>query len=99
MEARLTIEFLSHSISSDRLLLPGLAHSRTRRNWDDEHSLKLLKNCWKALPESGKAVLVEVILPEHPESDVMYGSPFYADMLMMTMTPGAWREAENAERI
>ncbi|XP_031124994.1 caffeic acid 3-O-methyltransferase-like [Ipomoea triloba] len=57
-------------------------------DWDDEHCLKLLKNCWKALPESGKVVLVESILPEHPEKDVEYGSAFYADVLMMTMNPG-----------
>ncbi|XP_019173800.1 PREDICTED: caffeic acid 3-O-methyltransferase-like [Ipomoea nil] len=57
-------------------------------DWDDEHCLKLLKNCWKALPESGKVVLVEGILPEHPEKDVAYGSAFYADILMMTMNPG-----------
>nr|GME13482.1 caffeic acid 3-O-methyltransferase-like [Ipomoea batatas]GME17021.1 caffeic acid 3-O-methyltransferase-like [Ipomoea batatas] len=50
--------------------------------------MKLLKNCWKALSESGKVVLVGSILPEHPEKDGGYGCPFYGDVLMMTMNPG-----------
>nr|GLL36122.1 caffeic acid 3-O-methyltransferase-like [Ipomoea trifida] len=58
--------------------------------WDDEHCLKLLRNCWNALPESGgKVVLVESVLPEHPEKDVVYGNnAFYVDILMMTMNRG-----------
>ncbi|GKU93844.1 hypothetical protein SLEP1_g7405 [Rubroshorea leprosula] len=35
-------------------------------NWDDDHCFKLLKNCYDALPKSGKVVVVELFAPESP---------------------------------
>ncbi|KAI3743981.1 hypothetical protein L1987_57053 [Smallanthus sonchifolius] len=32
-------------------------------DWSDDHCVKLLKNCYKALPDDGKVIIVEVILP------------------------------------
>ncbi|ESR45111.1 hypothetical protein CICLE_v10003737mg, partial [Citrus x clementina] len=36
-------------------------------NWSDEQCLKILKNCYDALPKSGKVIIVESIVPESPE--------------------------------
>ncbi|KAG2372583.1 Isoliquiritigenin 2'-O-methyltransferase [Vigna angularis] len=33
-------------------------------NWSDENCLKVLNNCYKALPENGKVVVVDFIMPE-----------------------------------
>ncbi|KAL4558580.1 hypothetical protein LXL04_036781 [Taraxacum kok-saghyz] len=60
-------------------------------DWGDDYCIKLLKNCWKALPEGGKVVVLETIVPEqHPtnngESEVM--SNLDGDMVMLTINPG-----------
>lgn len=42
----------------------------TCHNWSDEKCVALLKNCYKALPEKGKVIILDMILPEEPESSV-----------------------------
>jgi hypothetical protein len=37
-------------------------------DWNDERSLKILANCRRALPENGKLLLVERIMPELPSA-------------------------------
>ncbi|GJU38473.1 caffeic acid 3-O-methyltransferase-like protein [Tanacetum coccineum] len=37
-------------------------------DWSDDHCTKLLKNCYKALPENGKVIIVEAVLPFLPEN-------------------------------
>ncbi|KAJ0519971.1 putative O-methyltransferase domain, S-adenosyl-L-methionine-dependent methyltransferase [Helianthus annuus] len=54
--------------------------------------MKLLKNCWAALPEHGKVVIVEVIIPD-PESDIncsdeVSKTAMGDDMFMLVVTPG-----------
>ncbi|XP_031263655.1 caffeic acid 3-O-methyltransferase-like [Pistacia vera] len=39
-------------------------------DWSDEHCLKILKNCWEALPNSGKVIIVEFILLETPDNSL-----------------------------
>ncbi|KAH7862725.1 hypothetical protein Vadar_008607 [Vaccinium darrowii] len=56
-------------------------------DWSDEMCLKLLKNCWKALPESGKVIIVESILPENPQdNDPISRNGFHYDMIMWALT-------------
>ncbi|KAL2488069.1 Flavone 3'-O-methyltransferase 1 [Forsythia ovata] len=57
-------------------------------DWSDEHCLKLLKNCWKALPETGKVILVDGVLPVYPETDLVSKICFHSDVAMMTVNPG-----------
>ncbi|KAL6982137.1 nicotinamide N-methyltransferase [Sarracenia purpurea var. burkii] len=57
-------------------------------DWSDDYCLKLLKNCHKAIPENGKVIVVEAILPETPDTSVAAKSNFQMDLLMMTETPG-----------
>ncbi|KAG6707388.1 hypothetical protein I3843_06G028200 [Carya illinoinensis] len=47
----------------DAILLKLVLH-----NWDNEQCLKILKNCYKALPETGKVIIIEPVLPVAPES-------------------------------
>ncbi|KAL2488068.1 Flavone 3'-O-methyltransferase 1 [Forsythia ovata] len=69
-------------------------------NWSDEHCLKLLKNCWKALPETGKVILVDAVLPEYPETDLLSKMGFHYDMAMMTISPGGKeRTKEELEKL
>ncbi|KAJ8465890.1 hypothetical protein OPV22_028442 [Ensete ventricosum] len=49
----------------DAIFLKWILH-----DWSDEHCAKLLKNCWKALPEKGKVIVMECILPVVPEPSI-----------------------------
>ncbi|XXG77574.1 hypothetical protein AAC387_Pa08g1702 [Persea americana] len=69
--------------SGEAIFLKWILH-----DWSDEHCLKLLKNCYKALPESGKAIIVESILPLAPETNLTAKYVFQLDMLMLAYNPG-----------
>lgn len=60
-------------------------------DWDDEKSLAILKNCHRSLPDNGKLILVEAVVPAGAE---MHFSKFM-DLNMMVMTGG--RERTEAE--
>ncbi|KAK2984342.1 hypothetical protein RJ640_026966, partial [Escallonia rubra] len=63
-------------------------------DWSDGHCLKFLKNCRNALPQSGKVVVVEYILPEYPETDLMSRNAAGCDMYMLTINPGGKERTE-----
>ncbi|OMO49312.1 O-methyltransferase, family 2 [Corchorus olitorius] len=52
-------------------------------DWGDEHCLKVLKNCWEALPNGGKVIIVESILPEVLDSSVSSNIVCEQDILML----------------
>ncbi|XP_076960892.1 caffeic acid 3-O-methyltransferase-like [Bidens hawaiensis] len=61
-------------------------------DWGDNYCAKLLKNCWAALPESGKVVVVEAIIPD-PESDISDSDEVSkiavdTDIIMLIANPG-----------
>lgn len=56
-------------------------------DWDDESSLKILKNCHKALPEGGKIFIAENIIG--PPNEFSLGK--LLDMEMLVMTTGKER--------
>jgi hypothetical protein len=60
-------------------------------DWNDEKSSMILSNCHRAMPDHGKLLLVESILPPGNEP-----SPAkFIDMIMLLMTGG--RERTEAE--
>ncbi|KAK3013435.1 hypothetical protein RJ639_010247 [Escallonia herrerae] len=63
-------------------------------DWSDDHCLKLLENCRNALPQSGKVVVVEWIVPEYPDTDLMSKSVTCSDMQMLTVNPGGKERTE-----
>lgn len=66
-------------------------------NWDDEHCKKILKNCWEALPENGKVIVVEQnVLPEVVENTPEMMRISYCDIYMMALCPGG-KERTTAE--
>ena len=48
-------------VGADVIIMKSIIH-----DWNDERSLKILGNCRRALPENGKLLLVERIMPELP---------------------------------
>ncbi|XP_030467764.1 caffeic acid 3-O-methyltransferase-like isoform X2 [Syzygium oleosum] len=76
---------------ADVILLKWLIHCG-----DEEFGVKVLKNCWEALPEKGKVVIMDVVLPEYPDTDAVNRNSFLADIWMLSSTPGGkmWTEKE-----
>ncbi|KAL6541457.1 Caffeic acid 3-O-methyltransferase [Orobanche gracilis] len=67
----------------DAIFMKWICH-----DWSDEHCLKLLKNCYEALPEKGKVILSECILPEVPDTGLATQNVVHVDMLMLAYNPG-----------
>ncbi|KAK7818811.1 caffeic acid 3-o-methyltransferase [Quercus suber] len=57
-------------------------------DWSDEYCLKLLKNCYNAIPNDGKVIAVEAVLPTMPENSSSMKSTTHLDLIMMTQNPG-----------
>jgi len=64
-------------------------------NWDDEHCLKLLKNCYKAIPNDGKVIAVESILPILPDNTIISQLNSQLDLIMMASLPGGRERTQN----
>lgn len=58
-------------------------------DWSDEKCVEILKNCKKALPETGKIIINEIIVPrEISETDIATKNALMLDMMMMCLTNG-----------
>jgi ubiquinone/menaquinone biosynthesis C-methylase UbiE len=53
--------FKAVPVIADAIILKSIIH-----DWDDARSVTILKNCRRALPNSGKLLLVERLMPEIP---------------------------------
>lgn len=57
-------------------------------DWSDQHCLKLLKNCHDALPEHGKVIVAECILPVEPDTSLATKGVVHIDVIMLAHNPG-----------
>nr|KAJ0185979.1 hypothetical protein LSAT_V11C900460300 [Lactuca sativa] len=64
-------------------------------DWGDNECITVLKNCWAALPEFGKVVAVETIIPDlenqprdHATNIDVSKTVISSDMIMMIANPG-----------
>ncbi|KAM1612268.1 hypothetical protein ACFX1Z_000954 [Malus domestica] len=69
--------------SGDAIFMKWILH-----DWSDQHCLKLLKICYNAIPEDGKVIIVEALLPVMSETSTAVKSTSQIDVLMMTQNPG-----------
>ncbi|KAE8671215.1 hypothetical protein F3Y22_tig00111983pilonHSYRG00015 [Hibiscus syriacus] len=67
----------------DAIFMKGILH-----NWSDEQCVRLLKNCYKVIPENGKVIVAEFVAPLMPESIPSVKGTFLLDVQMMTQFPG-----------
>ncbi|XVE62544.1 hypothetical protein DITRI_Ditri06bG0126200 [Diplodiscus trichospermus] len=58
-------------------------------DWGDERCLKLLKNCYDALSDCGKVILMEFIVPQVPMTDLVTTTTLGYDLAMFHVLPGA----------
>ncbi|XP_008775842.2 tricetin 3',4',5'-O-trimethyltransferase-like [Phoenix dactylifera] len=75
--------------SGDAIFMKWIMH-----DWSDELCVKILKNCYKALPDNGKVILVECILPVAPEPTPSAQGVFHLDMIMLAHNPGGKERTE-----
>ncbi len=53
-------------------------------NWDDASAIKILQTCYRAMPPSGKLLIVEHLIPDNNEP--VYGK--ILDLQMLLIMPG-----------
>jgi hypothetical protein len=67
-------------------------------DWSDDDCVKLLKNSHKALPEKGKVIVVDTILPMAAETSPYARHAFHLDLLMLAYAPGGKERTEQEFR-
>ncbi|KAK9093716.1 hypothetical protein Scep_025185 [Stephania cephalantha] len=66
----------------DAIFMKNILHC-----WSDELFVKLMRNCYKALPDSGKVIAVDVMIPEYKEYTDADACIFQFDSFLMTINP------------
>ncbi|XAR52137.1 Caffeate O-methyltransferase [Bertholletia excelsa] len=67
----------------DTIFMKWITH-----NWSDDYCSKLLKNCYNALPENGKVIVVECVLPESPDTSSRTNIAVQMDVIMLAQNSG-----------
>lgn len=69
-------------------------------NWDDESCSKILKNCRKAIPKTGKVIIVDMVLEMNGErASAKEDLKIQLDVMMMTLFDGKERTREQWEAL
>ncbi|KAI9180868.1 hypothetical protein LWI28_008886 [Acer negundo] len=56
--------------------------------WDDDHCLRLLKNCYEAIPDDGKVIVLNAVISELPETSDAARETSLLDVLLLTRDSG-----------
>ncbi|RVW41256.1 Caffeic acid 3-O-methyltransferase 1 [Vitis vinifera] len=70
----------------DAIFMKWICH-----DWSDAHCLKFLKNCYQALPDNGKVIVAECILPVAPDTSLATKGVVHIDVIMLAHNPGEKR--------
>ncbi|XP_057546674.1 caffeic acid 3-O-methyltransferase-like [Amaranthus tricolor] len=73
----------------DAIFMKWICH-----DWSDEHCIKLLKNCYASLPDNGKVIMCEYVLPIEPQSSQPVRTVFQVDCIMMNNYTGGKERTE-----
>jgi SAM-dependent methyltransferase len=77
---------------ADAMILKSIIH-----DWNDDRSVKILRNCRKALPEGGRLLLVERLMPENLEANPEHCAHAMSDLNML-LGPGGRERTEHEYR-
>ncbi|KAM2088777.1 caffeic acid 3-O-methyltransferase-like [Malus sylvestris] len=75
--------------NGDAIFLKNILH-----DWLDKDCIKLLKNCYNAIPDNGKVIVVEALLPIKPDSNLSVRTNGQLDLHMMTQSPGGMERSQ-----
>ncbi|XP_020238742.1 isoliquiritigenin 2'-O-methyltransferase-like [Cajanus cajan] len=78
----------------DAILLKVVLH-----NWSDEECIKILSNCYEALPQNGKVIVVEYIVPEEIHSTDVDKIVTGFDNMMLLINDGSERTEKQFENL
>ncbi|KAK2649932.1 hypothetical protein Ddye_017421 [Dipteronia dyeriana] len=67
----------------DAILIKLVLH-----NWDNDHCLRLLENCYKAIPEDGKVIVIDVVVSTESEISYAVRETSLLDIIMLFQLPG-----------
>ncbi|XP_022744845.1 caffeic acid 3-O-methyltransferase-like [Durio zibethinus] len=74
---------------ADAIMMKDVLH-----NWNDERCLKVLRNCYEALADKGKVIVVSYVMHEEPQAS--NGAKFVCHMdLLMALQDGAKQRTES----
>ncbi|XP_076943954.1 cathecol O-methyltransferase 1-like [Bidens hawaiensis] len=76
--------------TGDAIFMKWILH-----DWGDDYCVKLLKNCYKALPDNGKVIIVDAILPFIPDTSSSFKATAHLDAIMMTQYSGGKERTED----
>ncbi|KAG8643097.1 caffeic acid 3-O-methyltransferase 1 isoform X2 [Manihot esculenta] len=82
-------DMLSGIPSADAIMMKDVLH-----NWSDEQCTKILKNCYDALPEGGKVIVVSHIMPRALDSSIATKYVCQLDVMMFLFPGGKQRTEE-----
>ncbi|KAK7410774.1 hypothetical protein VNO78_01853 [Psophocarpus tetragonolobus] len=74
---------------ADAIFMKWICH-----DWSDEHCLNFLKNCYEAVPDNGKVIVAECILPVAPDSSLATKGVVHIDVIMLAHNPGGKERTE-----
>lgn len=77
--------FKSIPEGADTIVMKWIIH-----DWNEDQSVAIMKNCHRALPENGKLILIEAVVPQTNEPH--FGK--FIDLNMLIMTGGRERTEE-----
>ncbi|KAK7252116.1 hypothetical protein RIF29_35849 [Crotalaria pallida] len=83
--------------SADAVLLKWVLH-----DWDDELSLKILKNCKEAISgkgKEGKVIIIDIAIDEESDDRELTELKLDYDLVMLTMFNGKEREKKEWEKL
>ncbi|KAK4268949.1 hypothetical protein QN277_022171 [Acacia crassicarpa] len=75
--------------NGDGIMLKWILH-----DWSDERCLKLLKNCFNAIPKNGKVIVLDAILPIEPDVSATTKSTSQFDVALMASCGGKERSKQ-----
>ncbi|KAF7820064.1 isoliquiritigenin 2'-O-methyltransferase [Senna tora] len=78
----------------DAIILKNVIH-----NWRDEKCIEILKKCHEALPENGKVIVVDFIMPETPEPSEVSKLVSNLDNIMFITVGGRERTQKQFQRL
>ncbi|XVF77583.1 hypothetical protein PTKIN_Ptkin14bG0057000 [Pterospermum kingtungense] len=73
----------------DAIFLKWICH-----DWSDDHCLKFLKSCYEALPDNGKVIVAEYMIPDYPDPSLSTKLVLHLDCIMLSHTPGGRERTE-----
>ncbi len=68
-------------------------------DWDDERAIAILRNCAQALGPQGRIAVIEQVMPSGPGKEPGAGRAASLDVMMLIMTGGHERTAEEFARL